>query len=62
MAFGFSQFSQLGGMGLMFWLGGLILDNAEVDPITQQMTPNPQDVFIALFALMFGALHAGQAG
>ena len=62
MAFGFSQFSQLGGMGLMFWLGGLILDNAKVDPITQQMTPNPQDVFIALFALMFGALHAGQAG
>jgi len=44
----------------MFWAAGrLIKDN--IDPVTMTLTINPNDVFTALFAIMFGASHLGYA-
>jgi hypothetical protein len=44
----------------MFWLGGkLIKDN--FDPVTGELGIDPANVFIAMFAIMFGATHMGTA-
>jgi ABC-type multidrug transport system fused ATPase/permease subunit len=53
-AFGLSQFSQYLVFAAMFWFGGLIIKNS-IDEETGMPTISPEDVFIALFAIMFGA-------
>lgn len=60
LAFGFSQFSTFAVLALMFWAGGRIVGDSYNEE-TQQFEINPENVFIALFALMFGASHAGTA-
>lgn len=59
-AFGVSQMSQYIVFAAMFFFGGLIIKNS-VDEETGIPTVNPEDVFIALFAIMFGANAAGNA-
>ena len=59
-AFGLSQFSQYLVFAAMFWFGGLIIKNS-IDEETGMPTISPEDVFIALFAIMFGASQAGTA-
>lgn len=59
-AFGLSQFSQYLVFAAMFWFGGLIIKNS-IDEETGMPTINPEDIFIALFAIMFGASQAGTA-
>lgn len=44
----------------MFYGGGLVLQENANKAIEDQI--NPEDVFIALFAIMFGASQAGAAG
>jgi hypothetical protein len=46
LAFGSSQFGQYFVFGSMFYAGGKIISNYGADP---------EDVFIALFCIMFGA-------
>lgn len=44
----------------MFWSAGkIIAKNFDAETMTFKI--NPEDVFIALFAIMFGASHAGSA-
>lgn len=59
-AFGCSQLSQYIVFGVMFFFGGLIIKNS-VDKETGEIKVNADDVFIALFAIMFGANAAGNA-
>jgi ATP-binding cassette subfamily B (MDR/TAP) protein 1 len=59
-AFGLSQFSQYLVFAAMFYCGGLIIKNS-IDEETGLPTISPEDVFIALFAIMFGASQAGTA-
>ena len=50
--FGLSQFLMFGVYSLLFWAGAMFVDkNGE----------SGEDIFIALFAIMFGAWGAGQA-
>jgi hypothetical protein len=56
MAFGFSQFSQWISIGLIFYIGGLFINNATIDPETGKPSDSPEDILISLFSLMFGAL------
>ena len=51
MAFGFSQFCQYAIFAALFYAGALVQD--KVGDI------QPQDVFIAMFSMMFGATAAG---
>jgi ATP-binding cassette subfamily B (MDR/TAP) protein 1 len=44
----------------MFFFGGLIIKNS-VDEETGEVKINAEDVFIALFAIFFGANAAGNA-
>ena len=44
----------------MFWAAWKII-NKNFDPVTMTFSINPEDVFMALFAIMFGASHAGTA-
>jgi ATP-binding cassette, subfamily B (MDR/TAP), member 1 len=60
IALGFSQFSTYAVIGVMFWAAGRIIKR-NTDPETGAMTINPQDVFTAIFAIMFGASHAGSS-
>jgi len=60
MAFGFSQFSQWISIGLIFYIGGLFINNATIDPETGRPSDSPEDILISLFSLMFGALAQGQ--
>jgi ABC-type multidrug transport system fused ATPase/permease subunit len=53
MAYGFSQLMTFASIAAMFWGGGYFL-SADKDL-------NPGDVFAALFAIMFGAMHMGEA-
>jgi hypothetical protein len=53
-AFGLSQFSQYLVFACMFWFGGLIIKNS-INEETGLPEVSPEDVFIALFAIMFGA-------
>jgi hypothetical protein len=50
-SFGFSQFTQNAVMALLFWSGAKI--NASLD------IPGGENVFLATFALLFGAFSAG---
>ena len=59
-AFGCSQFSQYVMFATMFFFGGLIIKNS-VDEETGELKTSAEDVFIALFAIMFGANAAGNA-
>jgi len=52
-AFGLSQFSQYLVFACMFYFGGLIITNSIDEDGVPQISP--EDVFIALFAIMFGA-------
>jgi ATP-binding cassette subfamily B (MDR/TAP) protein 1 len=44
----------------MFWFGGLIIKNS-IDEETGIPSISPENIFIALFAIMFGASQAGTA-
>lgn len=59
-AYGLNQFSQFTGFALMFFAAGKFID-AYKDPKTGISTLEPEFVFMAIFALMFGAQHAGFA-
>ena len=50
--FGFSQFIQYAGNALLFYCSALILENFDV---------NGEDIFLAIFCMMFGAFGSGQA-
>ena len=60
LAFGLTQFTTYIIIGLMFLFGGIIMENS-FDEKTGKMTILPENLFIALFAIMFGASHAGSA-
>jgi hypothetical protein len=60
MGYGFSQLGQFIAFGLMFWLAGYIIKNG-YDPETGTFDKKPDDVFLALFAIMQGAMHGGMA-
>lgn len=53
LAFGFSQFSQYMIFAALFYSG------AKIQQAYSEISP--EDVFIAIFAMMFGATQAGQA-
>ena len=59
-AFGLSQCAQYMVFAAMFFFGGKLINDG-IDPVTGEMSINPQDVFVALFAIMFGATHMGSA-
>ncbi|CAI2366845.1 unnamed protein product [Moneuplotes crassus] len=52
LLFGFAQFMQFGMYTIMFWSGAKFVERYEV---------NPQDLFTAIFIMMFAAIGAGQA-
>ena len=60
VAFGLSQMTTFFVMGAMLYGGGWVIENS-IDPETGIPTKNPSDVFLAIFAMMFGASHAGTA-
>ena len=51
-AYGFSQFVLYGSISCMFYAGAQFMDKFKEDPV---------DMFITIFAMMFGALESGQA-
>jgi hypothetical protein len=53
-AFGLTQLSKYVVFASMFWFGGLIMKNS-INEETGQPDISPENVFIALFAIMFGA-------
>ncbi|CDW81593.1 abc transporter family protein [Stylonychia lemnae] len=59
LVFGFSQFVQYAVFAVLYYVGAVIIqhdyDNMEFDK------DKPDEVFIAIFAMMFGAMAAGQA-
>lgn len=59
-AFGISQFMQYLVFSGMMYIGGKIIKDS-IDEATGLPTINPEDVFKALFAIMFGAFQVGQA-
>lgn len=66
-AFGLGQFSVYCVFAGLFYFGGLLIENSfdpeKIDPSTGQGTYglDPEDVFIAIFAIFFGASQAGTA-
>jgi hypothetical protein len=44
----------------MFWLAGYIIKSG-YDEKTGEFDKKPDDVFLALFAIMQGAMHSGMA-
>ena len=50
--FGFSQFMQFGMYAILFWSGAKFVERYGVDP---------QDMFTAIYVMMFSAMGAGQA-
>lgn len=56
-AFGLAQFAQYSVFAAMFYFGGMIL---KYDASNDKKL-DPADVFVALFAIMFGASQAGTA-
>lgn len=53
LAFGFSQFSIMCVFSALFYSAGKLLEqNGDI---------NPEDIFISIFAMMFGAVQAGNA-
>lgn len=59
-AYGLSQITQFIAFALMFYVAGLIIEDNFV-PETGVYEVNPEDVFLALFAIMMGAMHSGTA-
>lgn len=55
-----SQIGQYVTFAVMFFFAGMIIKNS-IDEETGEIITNPEDVFIALFAIMFGANAAGNA-
>lgn len=45
----------------MFYFGGLIVESSGINEETGRPNINPENVLVALFAIMFGASHAGTA-
>lgn len=58
--FGLSQATQYIVFAAMFWFGGKFI-NDSIDEATGEPDLDPEDVFIAMFAIMFGASAAGSA-
>ena len=66
LAFGFSQFVIYAVFGLLFYGGGWVIEEScEQQLVGGVVVPvcsvDPKNVFIALFAIFFGANHAGMA-
>ena len=53
-----SQFMTYMVMAACFFIGGLLIENS-YDEATKTYSINPEDVFTTIFALLFGASHAG---
>lgn len=60
-AFGLSQFAQYAVFAAMFYFGGIILNNVEIDEKTGKPEINPEHVMVAIFSILFGASQAGTA-
>ena len=60
VAFGVTQFAQYLVFATMFYSGGWIIKDS-YDEETKTYGIDPTDLFIALFAIMFGASHAGSS-
>jgi len=60
VAFGISQIGQYVTIAIMFYVAGEIIEGS-FDPETGTFGWNPAEVFIALFAIFFGASAAGNA-
>jgi len=58
--YGFSQMGQFLAFALMFWVAGWIVKNG-FNEETREFDKSPTDVFLALFAVMMGAMHSGYA-
>jgi len=56
-AFGFSQFVTYLIFAVLFYAGGVIIENSQ-DPGSSSQV-KPEDVFTALFAIFFAAQQAG---
>jgi len=61
LAFGFSQFIIYLIFAALFYFGGLIIENSCDADGFSNCTIKPENVFIALFAIFFGASHVGTA-
>ena len=64
LAFGLTNLTTYVITSAMFFFAGLLLDYSiekGPDPKTGKLYLNPENCFIALFAIMFGANHAGTA-
>ena len=62
IAFGVSQFSQYATFAAMFYGGGRVLEaSKETINGVEIYTINPENVFCAIFAILFGASQAGMA-
>jgi len=62
LAFGFSQFIIYAIFAALFYFGGLIIEDSCEDKLKPETcSVSPENVFIALFAIFFGASHVGTA-
>jgi len=63
IAYGLTQFAQFAGFAAMFYFAGVFIEAYTVVGKDGKINYGlqPDDVFIAIFALMFGAQHAGFA-
>lgn len=59
-AFGLAQFTVYIVFAGLFYFGGLIIEGS-FDDETGTYSVNPENIFIAIFAIFFGASHAGTA-
>jgi len=60
IAFGLSQFTLYVTFAGAFFFGGMVIEDS-VDEYTGQYAINPADIMSAIFAILFGASHAGTA-
>lgn len=58
--FGLSNFITYCAFAALFFFGGMIIENS-YDPKTKIYGVNPEYVFLAIFAIFWGAQKAGQA-
>lgn len=67
LIFGFSQFLQYGVFALLFYVGAEVIQKNPgvyiegTTTLTYKMGASPTDIFCAIFAIMFGAMAAGDA-
>jgi hypothetical protein len=63
LMFGFSQFLQYGVFALLFFVGAEVMEKNPIDPVSRDYKSgtSPTDIFCAIFAMMFGAMAAGNA-